>query len=65
MKKENIYAIYKGDEFIFMGTKKECAEHLGVKPEAIKFYSTPTYRKRSKSLDNNRTVVIKVEDIED
>lgn len=48
-----------------MGTKKECAEHLGVKPESIKFYSTPTYQKRSKSLDNNRTVVIKVEDIED
>lgn len=65
MKKEIIYAIYKGDDFVYMGTKKECAEHLGVKPEAIKFYSTPTYQKRSKSLDNNRTVVIKVEDIED
>lgn len=62
MKKENIYAIYKGDEFIFMGTKKECAEHLGVIPRTLYFYTTPTYRKRSKILDNNRTVVIRVEE---
>ncbi len=65
MKKEIIYAIYKGGEFIFMGTKKECAEHLGVKPRTIYFYTTREYQNRAKKEDHNRTIVIKVEDIED
>ena len=62
MKKENIYAIYKGDEFEFMGTKEECAKHLGVQPKTISFYTTPTYKNRFKSDDQNRKVVIRVED---
>jgi hypothetical protein len=66
MKKENIYAIYKGDDFVYMGTKKECAEHLGVMPRTICFYTTPTYRSRFKdNEDSQRIVVLKVEDIED
>ena len=65
MKKEIVYAVYKGDEFIYMGTKKECSEHLGVKRNTIAFYSSPTYQKRAKTEDNDRMIVIRVEDIED
>ena len=54
------YAIYKGDEFLFMGTREECAKYLKVKVETISFYSTPSHYKRGKS--NNRVVVIKVDD---
>ena len=30
------YAIYKDEEFIFMGTADECAEYLGVKPQSFR-----------------------------
>ena len=30
------YAIYRGDEFVFMGTADECAEEFKVKPQYIK-----------------------------
>lgn len=40
------YAVYKGDEFLCIGTVKECAAELGVLTETIKFYTTPTYQKR-------------------
>ena len=57
----NIYALYKGDEFIDMGTKDYLAKLLNVKVRTILFYSTPTYLKRN---NGNGWVVIKVEDIE-
>lgn len=40
------YAVYKGDNLICIGTAKECAVEMGVQPETIKFYTTPTYQKR-------------------
>jgi hypothetical protein len=62
MKKEYIYAIYKGDVFLFIGTRKECATYLNVKPDSITFYTSPTYRKRLKDNYDNQTIVIRVED---
>lgn len=46
--KKMLYALYKGDEFLDIGTKYELAEMLGVKPETITFYASPTYQKRTK-----------------
>lgn len=40
------YAIYKGDDLLVLGTKQECADALGVKPDTISFYCTPTYHRR-------------------
>lgn len=51
---------YKGDNFLFMGTKKECSEYLNVKENTISFYTTPAYQKKNKS--GNRIIVIKVDD---
>lgn len=53
------YAIYKGDDFLFMGTKKECSDYLNVKESTIFYYTTPTYKKRNKN--GNSLVVIKVD----
>lgn len=64
MSKENIYAVYKGDEFIDLGTKKELAKKLNIKPGSIHFYSTPTYRKRIKD-ETNSLIVIKIDDDEE
>ena len=40
------YAVYKGENLVCIGTAKECAAEMGVLPETIKFYTTPTYQKR-------------------
>jgi len=54
------YAIYKGDEFIDLGTLKELGEKLGIAPNTVYFYSTPTYKKRIKG--DNGLIVIKIGD---
>ena len=59
MKKPKIYALYKGDEFIDLGTKKYLAEKLGVDERSIGFYMTPAYQRRH---DYKGWVVIRIEE---
>lgn len=49
------YALYKGEELLAMGTKREIAEQLGVKPSTIGYYGTPVYARRTS--DNGRRLV--------
>lgn len=46
MKKPIYYALYKGDKYLYGGTKEELAKYLNVKPRTIDFYSRPSYLKR-------------------
>ena len=62
MRKLSEYALYKGDTFIFAGTRKECADYLGVKESTIRFYMTPGYKRRKYA--DNRVQVYKLEDEE-
>lgn len=39
------YVVYQGDSVIAVGTRRECAELLWVKPETIRFYATPSARR--------------------
>ena len=48
MNREKAYALYRGEKFLGIGTKKELAELLGVKVETISFYGTPAYKKKDK-----------------
>lgn len=48
------YAIYRGDSLIFIGTIKECAEHMGVEPKTVRFYTTPAYQRRVEKRKNAR-----------
>lgn len=48
MKKEYIYALYKGDKFITEGTKREIAAETGLKVSTLTFYATPSHLKRVK-----------------
>ena len=57
-----IYAVYRGDKFIDLGTAYQLAHKLNVSPETIKFYTTPTYKKRMKNSYEKRIIVIKIED---
>lgn len=60
MRKKQEYALYKGDEFIDLGTIEELAERMGVAPNTIRYYQTTIYKKRGKD-DSNRKVLIKIE----
>jgi hypothetical protein len=41
-----IYAAYRGDTFIAVGTAAELAEELGGNERKIRWYATPTAHKR-------------------
>lgn len=57
-----VYALYRGDTFIDMGTTRYLAQLIGVSERTIKFYNTKAYKRRRKD-DGNSYVVIRVEDI--
>lgn len=59
-RKPNIYALYKGDKLLAVGTKKELANQLGVKIGTISFYHAPAYQSRDKNVKNRR-ILIKIE----
>ena len=50
----NIYAVYKGDEYLMDGTIPEIARARGIKEKSVKFFLTPAYRRRKKIQDQNR-----------
>lgn len=58
---EKIFALYKGDEFIDIGTKEYLANLLNVRKETIEFYASPTQLKRNK---DNCYVVVRIDDDE-
>jgi len=57
MKKIKEYALYKGEKLVAMGTIQEIAKECNVKDRTIKFYTTPTYKKRCKRSFNRLTIV--------
>ena len=60
--KHNVYAIYKGDKFIDVGTIEELSKSTGRKKGSILCMGTPSHRKRVKNYDyDNRLILIKVE----
>lgn len=40
------YVVYKGESLLYIGTIKECAQHMGVLPETVYFYTTQAYQRR-------------------
>ena len=63
MKKDNkIYCVYKGDEFVDVGTKEELAKRLGIKPNTIYYYSSKSYKNMVKRGNSKRIEVYIVED---
>ena len=56
---KHIYALYRGEELLGVGTATELAKAHGVKPETIYFYSMPSYKRRFKN-DSRRLVVVRL-----
>lgn len=50
------YALYKGDELLAMGTKREIAEQLGISVRSVTCYGTPSYAKRTNEKDGRRLI---------
>lgn len=44
--KDAVYAVYKGDTMVAMGTAQECAEKLGVRPGYVYWMTTPAGKRR-------------------
>ncbi len=40
------YALYRGDEFVDLGTIKQLAKSRGIKESSLRFYCTASYLKR-------------------
>lgn len=57
--KRQLYAIYKGDEFIDVGTADELAERHGVKVKTIQWMSSPAYHRRG---TGDKLMVYKIEE---
>lgn len=49
------YALYKGEELLAMGAKREIAEQLGVSASTVGCYGTPVYARRTSK--NGRRLV--------
>lgn len=55
------YALYWGDKFLIVGSRKELAEYLGVKEKTISFYASETWKKRRNYNYDKCYIVIEVE----
>lgn len=55
------FALYRGDEFVDVGTAEEIAKRLGCKPDTIRFYATPSYQARLKDRDK-RLIAVRIEE---
>lgn len=57
------YAVYKGDDILAIGTDKECAAKLGIKPETVRFYASSKYLSRAeKRKSPNYMIAVKLDD---
>lgn len=52
------YTLYKGEEILAFGTIDEIARQLNVKPRTIKFYLSPTYKKRGRGEKSNKRRIL-------
>ena len=61
--REKIYALYKGDTFIDVGTKKELSARLGIGVKTLGYYAAPSRRKRYN--EEKACIVIRLEEDEE
>lgn len=58
MKEIKEYALYKGEKCLGIGSIRELAEQFNVQEKTIKFYLTPTYKKRVKESKNRKELIL-------
>lgn len=55
------YGVYKGDEFIMVGSLEEVAEKLGVSKESVRWMASPVAKRRADKPGSTKMIVVKVE----
>lgn len=58
MSSKVVYAVYKGESFLDLGTAEELARKFKVKRETVWFWNSPANKKRNRK---NRIIAIKIE----
>lgn len=63
----NIYAIYRGEEFLYEGTSKECAKHFNVQVKTVRWWNTKANKirasgKRKNGQEKQRIIAIVIEE---
>lgn len=57
----NVYALYKGDTFLDLGTKKELSERRGLAMKTLNFWASSVNRRRIESRKyQNALILIKI-----
>lgn len=56
---EKTYALYYGDTFIDLGSRKYIADLLGVTEKTVEWYTYPAWRRRHKN-ENEGIIIIKI-----
>ena len=60
------YALYKGDNFVDIGTISELSERYNISEKTLRWYSTPCYKKKLENKKNIKSyIVCKIEGEED
>lgn len=60
------YALYKGDNFLDIGTIKDLSKRYNISVKTLRWYSTPCYKNKIKNKKNIKSyVVVRIEDEED
>lgn len=52
------YALYKGEECLAIGTRKELAKQFNIKLKTIDFYKSPAYLKRKQKSNKGNYIVV-------
>jgi hypothetical protein len=52
-RKKGVYALYKGEECLAIGTKEEISEELGVDMNTLNFYTTKAYKNRMENINHS------------
>lgn len=56
-----VFAVYKGDDFVSVGTTKEVAEQLGVTTRTVHCMKSPAHHERAKNKTVEAAVAYKVD----
>ncbi len=58
---QSVYAIYKGDEFLDLGTLEELSNKFGISRKSLQWMKSPIAMKRFNG-SKNGLIVIKIDD---
>lgn len=61
MKERIEYAIYHGDEFLFIDTLEKCAERLKISSNSVKWLASPAAIRKLDKGKGNRMVAVKLD----